>query len=87
MRCSAGTLAAGASANNPQRYAVPPYKLSTSSLGIISDCWGPPRWRESRLFGKLQLYLVHDLPFRCQTCPVGLVGTQLAAVLVSLVHI
>lgn len=55
MRCSIGTLAAGVQANNRQRYAVPPYKLSISPLGIMFDCWGLPRWRETRLFGKLQL--------------------------------
>ena len=62
MRCSVGTLAGGVQANNRPRYAVPQYRLSTSPLGIMFDHWDLPRWRETRLLGKLQQCLVHQLP-------------------------
>ncbi len=60
MKSSAGTLAVGVQANNRQRYVVPLYRLSITRLGTMFDCWALPRWRETRLFGKVQPRLVHD---------------------------
>lgn len=56
MRCSAGILVLEAQASNRQRCVARPYKLRTS-LGVLLDCWDPPRWRVIRWSGESQCYL------------------------------
>ena len=68
MRCSVGTLAGGVQANNRPRYAMHQYRHSISPLGTMFDDWDLPRWRETRLLGKLQLCHVHQ--FRSAVRPV-----------------
>lgn len=41
------------------------------------DYWGQPRWRETRLFGTLQLCLVHDFLSAVRPVLLGLWGRSL----------